>query len=52
MDTTIRTLRLETSKKGGPNAPPSSEGSNQRDHTFPIPKESDSPSIGWELLDS
>ena len=44
MDTSIRTLRLETRKRGRPNAPrhPSSAGSNQRDlDPTPIPKESD-----------
>ena len=41
MDTSIRTLRLETSKRGRPNAPrhPSSAGSSQRDLNAPIPKE-------------
>ena len=41
MDTTIRTLRLETSKKGRPNAShhPSSPGSSQRDLNAPISKE-------------
>ena len=47
MDTAIRTLRLETSKKGRPNAPPhpSSAGSSQRDLNTPIPKELGLPSL-------
>ena len=41
MDTTMRTLRLEISKRERPNAPhhPSSAGSSQRDLDAPIPKE-------------
>ena len=41
MDTAIRTLRPETSKRGRPNAPrcPSSAGSSQKDLDAPIPKE-------------
>ena len=41
MDTAIRTLRLETSKRGRSNAPhcPSSAGSSQKDLDAPIPKE-------------
>ena len=41
MDTAIRTLRLEPSKRGRPNAPghPSSVGNSQRDLDAPIPKE-------------
>ena len=41
MDTAIRTLRLDTSQRGRPNAPhhPSSAGSCQRDLDAPIPKE-------------
>ena len=41
LDTAIRTLRLETSKRGRPNAPchPSSAGSSQRDLNAPVPKE-------------
>ena len=37
----IRTLRLETSKRGRPNTPrrPSSAGSSQKDLDTPIPKE-------------
>ena len=40
MDIAIRTLRLETSKRGRPNAPrcPSSAGSSQRDRGTPLPK--------------
>ena len=40
-DTSVRILRLETSKQGRTNAPhhPSSAGSNQRDLHAPIPKE-------------
>ena len=47
MDTAIRTLRLETSKKGRPNAPhhPSSPGSSQRDLDAPISKELGHPSL-------
>jgi len=54
MDTGIRALRLETSKKGRPDAPhhPSSARSNKRDHNFPLPKESDSQSIEQGLLGS
>ena len=45
MDTAIRVLWLETSKRGRPNAPrhPSSAGNSQKDHDTPIPKE-------WGLL--
>ena len=41
MDTAIKTLRLETSKKGRPNAPHhlSSAGSSQRNLNAPAPKE-------------
>ena len=41
MDTAIRNLRLETSKKGRTDAPrrPSSAGSSQRDLNDPAPKE-------------
>ena len=50
MDTTVRTLRLETSKKGRPNAPhhPSSAGNSQRDLDAPIPKELGFPSLEEE----
>ena len=54
MDTAIRTLRLETSKRRRPNAlhHPSSAGSNQRDLDAPIPKESGLPSLEGGMLDS
>ena len=50
MDTTIRTLRLETSKRGRPNAPchPSSAGSSQGDLVTPFPKELGLPSLEGE----
>ena len=50
VDTTIRTMRLETSKRGRPNAlcHPSSTGSNQKDLTAPFPKESGLPSLKGE----
>jgi len=51
MDTTMRTLRLEISKRERPNAPhhPSSAGSSQRDLDAPIPKELGLTSLeeGW-----
>ena len=54
MDTTVRTLRLETSKRGRPNSPchPSSAGSSQRDLDTPIPKESGLPSPEGGMLGS
>ena len=54
MDTTIRTLRPETSKRGRPNAPrrPSSAGSSQRDLDTPIPKELGLPSLEGGMLGS
>ena len=54
MDTTIRTLRLETSKKGRPNAPccPSSAGSSQRDLDAPIPKDLGLSSLEGGMLGS
>ena len=54
MDTIIRTLRLETSKRGRPNAPchPSSAGSSQRDLKAPIPKELGLPSLEGGMLGS
>ena len=54
MDTAIRTLRPETSKRGRPNAPhhPSSIGSSQRDLDAPIPKELDLSSLEWGMLGS
>ena len=47
MDTAIRTLRLETSRKGRPNASccPSSAGSSQRDLDTPSPNELGLPSF-------
>ena len=41
MDTAIRTLKLETSKRGRPNAPchPSSAGCSQKDLDSSIPKD-------------
>ena len=41
LDTAIRTLRIETSKRGRPNTPrrPSSAGSSQKGLDAPIPKE-------------
>ena len=54
MDTTIRTLKLETSKRGRPNAPhhPSSAGSSQRDLDVPISNELGFPSLKREMLGS
>ena len=54
MDTAIRTLRLETSKRGRPNAPhhPSSAESGQRDLDTPNPKEMGLPSLKEGILDS
>ena len=54
MDTTIRTLRLETSKRGRPNTPrrPSSAGSSQRDLNGPVPKELGLPSLEGGRLGS
>ena len=54
MDTAIRTLRPETSKRGKPNAPhsPRSAGSSQRDLKAPIPKELGLPSLEAGLLGS
>ena len=47
MDTAIRTLRLETSKRGRPNTPrhPGSAGSSQKDLDSPVPKELGLPSL-------
>ena len=47
MDTAIRTLKLETSKKGRTNTPrhPSLAGSSQKDLDAPIPKELGFPSL-------
>ena len=54
MDTAIKTLRLETSKKGRPNAPHhlSSAGSSQRDFDAPTPKELGLPSLEEGMLGS
>ena len=54
MDTTIKTLRLETSKRGRPNAPshPNSAGSSQKDLNAPIPKELGLPSLEGGILGS
>ena len=52
MDNTIRTLRLETCKRGRPDDPccPSSTGSSQRDLNVSIPKELGLPSIEGGML--
>ena len=52
MDTAIRTLRPETSKKGRPNAPHhlSSAGSSQKDLDDPIPKDLSLPSLEGGML--
>ena len=52
MDTAIRSLRLETSKKGRPNTPhcPSSAGSSQKDLDSPSPKELGPPSLEGGML--
>ena len=52
MDMAIRTLRLETSKRGSPNTPrrPSSAGSSQKDLEAPIPKELGLPSLEGGML--
>ena len=54
MDTTMRTLRPETSKWARPSAPyhPSSAGSSQKDLDTPIPKELGLPSLEGGMLDS
>ena len=54
MDTSIRTLRPEISKRGRPNAPHhiSSAGSSQRDLEAPIPKELGLPSLEGGMLGS
>ena len=54
MDTAIRTLRLETSKKGKPNAPchSSSAGGSQRDLNSPTSKELGLPSLEGGMLSS
>ena len=52
MDTTIRTLRLGTSKRGRPNTPRrlSSAGSSQKDLDAPIPKKLGLPSLEGGML--
>ena len=52
MDTAMRTLRPETSKRGRPNTLrlPSSAGSSQKDLDAPIPKELDLPSLEGGML--
>jgi len=52
LETAIRTLRIETSKRGRPNTPchPSSAGSSQKDLDAPIPKELGLPSLEGEML--
>ena len=52
MDSTIRTLRPQTNKRGRPDAPccPISAGSNQRDFDAPIPQELSLPSLEEEML--
>ena len=54
MDTAIRTLRLETSKKGRPNAPhhPSSAENSQKELDAPIRKELGLPSLEGGMLGS
>ena len=54
MDTAIRTLRLETSKRGRPNTPrsPNSTGNSQKDLDAPIPKELGLPSLEGVMLGS
>ena len=52
LDTAIRILRIETSKRGRPNIPrhPSSAGSSQKDLDTPIPKELGLPSLEGGML--
>ena len=54
MDTDIRTLRLENSKRGRPKAPrhPSSAESSQRHLDGPTPKELGLPSLEGGMLGS
>ena len=54
MDTAIRTLRLETSKRGRPNAPhhPSSARNSQRVLDASTPKELGLPSLEGRILGS
>ena len=52
LDTAIRALRIETSKRGRPNTPhhPGSAGSSQKDLDAPIPKELGLPSLEGGML--
>ena len=52
LDTAIRTLRIETSKRGRPNTPgrPSSAGGSQKDLNTSIPKELGLPSLEVGML--
>ena len=52
LGTAMRTLRLETSKRGRPNTPrrPSSAGSSQKDLDAPIPKELGLPPLEGGML--
>ena len=54
LDTAIRTLRIETSKRGRPNTHrhPSSAGSSQKDLNAPIPEELGLPSLEGGVLGS
>ena len=54
MDITIRTLRLETSKRGRSYTPrhPNSAGSSQKDLNAPIPKELGLPPLAGGMLGS
>ena len=54
MDISIRTLRLETSKKQRPNTPrcPTSAGSSQRNPYAPFPKELGLPSLKAGMISS
>ena len=54
MDTSVRTMRLETSKWGRPNASHclNSGESSQRDFDAPIPKELGLPSLEGGMLGS
>ena len=54
MDTAMKTLRLETSKRGRPSGPhcPTSAGSSQRELNAPIPKELGLPSLEVGMLGS
>ena len=52
MDTAVRTLRLETNKRGRPKPPrcSSSAGNSQKDLDAPIPKELGLPSLEGGML--